>query len=429
LSKFNNNRRLTLRLDEGIRELPQLRTSTSEPQECSTPLVRGEKLQNVILFIQTELCNETLESYINDRNEVLQNLRKRNPEEYIRKRKEYLREALVFAKQTLSGLKNIHSHHLVHRDLKPSNIFLAGKTCKIGDFGLVKQLVSMYPVDGSPSEKSSVNNESSPASGDEDYNSNSKKSSDPSSVNNSDAEDHITRSIGTRLFASPEQWMADKESFDYRADIFSLGVIFLLLFHPMSTHMERTNIIKDSKDGKIPEGLEKELPEIAVIIKKMLSLDPNARPCIDKIIHDLKLPNEIRSHLHGSVSFRKENALRWRKKYFKLFDNNLHLYNNETDRKAENVYNLDHWGITLENDDKVTNSRASTSNTIEDEYCMEGLECEPTDESHDNNVKTIKKNLFIKLESSDQLGCELKMGDQQGVEELFRVFERVKRAL
>jgi len=292
----------------------------------------------------------------------------------------------------------------------------------------------MYPVDGSPSEKGSRKDENSsqgsPGSGEEDYQLHSKKSSDPSFSNNqSDAEDHITKSIGTRMFASPEQWMADKESFDYRADIFSLGVIFLLLFHPMCTHMERTNAINDGKDGKIPEGLEKELPEIAVIIKKMLSLDPNARPCIDKIIQDLKLPNEIRSHLHGSVSFRKENSLRWRKKYFKLFDTNLHLYNNETDRKAESVYNLSHWGITLEDGAKTANSRDSAANASEDEFCLEGLDCESTDDSHDNNIKVVKKNTFIKLESSDQLGCELKMNDQQGMEELFRVFERVKISL
>jgi len=332
---------------------------------------------------------------------------------------------LLFANQTLNGLASIHSHHVVHRDLKPSNIFLVGKICKIGDFGLVKQLVSMYPVEGSPSsytsDKSVLNSENSsqesPDSA-EDYHLNSKKSSDPSFGRHSDAGDHITRSIGTRMFASPEQWMADKESFDYRADIFSLGVIFLLLFHPMGTHMERTNIIKDSKDGKIPEALEKELPEIACIIKRMLSLDPNARPCVEKIIQGLRLPNEIRSHVQGHISFRKENALRWRKKCFKLFDSNLHLYNNENDRKAESVYNLSQWGITLEDDKKTTQSRgAAGKGAFEDEFCMEGLDCESDNE---------RKNPIIKLESSDQLGCELKMKDQQAMVELFKVFEQVK---
>ena len=82
----------------------------------------------------------------------------------------------------------------------------------------------------------------------------------------------------------------------------------------MSTYMERTDIIKDSKEGKIPEALEKELPDIAAIIKKMLSLDPASRPSIEKIVQSLKLPSQMRSQLCGSLKFRKENALRWRKK-------------------------------------------------------------------------------------------------------------------
>lgn len=82
----------------------------------------------------------------------------------------------------------------------------------------------------------------------------------------------------------------------------------------MSTYMERTNIIKDSKDGKIPDSMEKELPEIAKIIKQMLSLEPSSRPCIEKIIQSLKLPMEIKSQFCGNVKFRRENGLKWRKK-------------------------------------------------------------------------------------------------------------------
>ncbi len=82
----------------------------------------------------------------------------------------------------------------------------------------------------------------------------------------------------------------------------------------MSTYMEKINIIKEAKEGRIPESLEKELPEVAEIIKKMLSIEPSSRPTIDKIIESLNLPCAIKSQLNGSVYFRKENALRWRKK-------------------------------------------------------------------------------------------------------------------
>jgi serine/threonine protein kinase len=244
-----------------------------------------------------------------------------------------------------------------------------------------------------------------------------KKSSDPSyGKDGSDTEDHITRNIGTRLFASPEQWMADKDTFDYRADIFSLGVTFLLLFHPMSTYMERNDMIQDSKDGKIPESLEKELPEIAGIIKKMLSLDPSARPSILEIIQSLKLPCEIRSQLQGSISFRRENALRWRNKYFKLIDSNLYLYNKETDKKAENIYTLFQWKVTREFVEEDPKSRGSAhKGESEGEFRMNGL-------VHDSG------DMCIKLENSDQLGCELKLEDSNAMEELFKAFEKYKGA-
>jgi len=41
-----------------------------------------------------------------------------------------------FLKHINSGLMHLHGKGLIHRDIKPANIFVAGTTCKIGDFGL-----------------------------------------------------------------------------------------------------------------------------------------------------------------------------------------------------------------------------------------------------------------------------------------------------
>eukprot|EP00434_Breviolum_minutum_P008144 symbB.v1.2.007181.t1/scaffold436.1/size343649/13 len=41
-----------------------------------------------------------------------------------------------YLKHINSGLMHLHGKGLIHRDIKPANIFVAGKTCKIGDFGL-----------------------------------------------------------------------------------------------------------------------------------------------------------------------------------------------------------------------------------------------------------------------------------------------------
>jgi len=380
-----------------------------------------------MLFIQTELCSDTLESYIDARNIHLQDLKKHNPEEYCKKRREYFREALVFAKQVLNGISHIHSHHIVHRDIKPSNIFIVGKTCKIGDFGLVKQLESLYPVENSPfTETADANMDKAfqpPKVHDpEGLGLITKKSSSGPSFKDkegcrSDNDDRMTKSIGTRMYASPEQWMADKDSFDCRADIFSLGVTFLLLFHPMSTHMERINCIKDSKDGKIPEALEKELPEIAAIIKKMLSLDPAYRPCIEKIIQGLKLPHAMKSQLCGNIYFRKETALRWRKKYFKLIDGTLHIYNRETEKKAENIYNLPHWDVKLE---ELLSSEKRSNPTVKNDQC-EGVR---TEESSTRKPK----EMYLKLENADQLGCEFKAEDPNVLTDIMKASEEFKGA-
>lgn len=44
--------------------------------------------------------------------------------------------------------------------------------------------------------------------------------------------DTITEKCGTITYASPEQLNANYDNFDYRADIYSLGVIMLQLFCP-----------------------------------------------------------------------------------------------------------------------------------------------------------------------------------------------------
>ena len=86
---------------------------------------------------------------------------------------------------------------------------------------------------------------------------------DDSDISFPEKESPMTKSVGTRTFASPEQLRADTQQFDHRADIFSLGLVFLLIFHPMATAMERFGVLRDAKKGKIPESLTNEFPELA----------------------------------------------------------------------------------------------------------------------------------------------------------------------
>ena len=409
-SKFGRNRP-EIHIEKPLQIQNQAWRAASETEECATPLVRGEKLEDIKLFIQTELCNHTLENYIDNRNEHLIQLKKSNEEEYRKKKNEYLREALVFAKQILNGLSYIHSQLVVHRDLKPSNIFIADKVCKIGDFGLVKQLISFYPVENSPltgKGDQTVHSEGeSPISDSSD--SALKESSSDVFVGqdrecNSATDEYITKNIGTRMYASPEQWMADKETFDFRADIFSLGLIFLLLFCPTSTFMERTNILKESKDGRIPESLEKELPEITNVIKQMLSEDPALRPSIASILQSLKLPCEIHSNARGVISLKKENASRWRKKYYKVIEKSLLIYNRENDKKAEESFYLPDWSLALEEQTSCQNQRNNS----------------PAKNSKEQTTPERSNGTVVKFEHSDLVGCEFRLESLQEVAELFR---------
>ncbi|HCG03629.1 MAG TPA: hypothetical protein DEV75_00320 [Desulfovibrio sp.] len=49
-------------------------------------------------------------------------------------------EKLLISLQLISAISFLSSLDIAHRDIKPSNIFLNGRTCVLGDFGLIKQL-------------------------------------------------------------------------------------------------------------------------------------------------------------------------------------------------------------------------------------------------------------------------------------------------
>jgi len=210
----------------------------------------------------------------------------------------------------------------------------------------------------------------------------------------------MTRSVGTKTFASPEQLSADKEKFDHRADIFSLGLVFLLLFHPMGTSMEQHKTIKDCKNRILPGELSKELPEIAGLIGKMMAENPNDRPSLDVVSRHLSVPLIACSDLAGSLSIQRENSMSWKKKHFKLIDKQLYIFEKEQDKKAEQVYDLSQWRIVIKE---------------------AGQEERPTTEIiNKENVSPV-----ISLEDPMQLGCAFRTDSYLKTQELFERFRRI----
>lgn len=194
---------------------------------------------NPTLFIQMQLCNYTLKDWINKR----QNLTI-NKDINIK----------IFT-QILNGVQYIHQNKIIHRDLKPTNIFLSGDDLqvKIGDFGLATQ--------------------------DKTYTSDKLLSS----------------TKGTFLYTSPEQ--ENRQDFDNKTDIYSLGIILFELFYPFDTQMERAITLNKIKTlSELPNEFINNYPKISNLILNMIHKDQNKRLNIQQTItnfHNLNITNEI----------------------------------------------------------------------------------------------------------------------------------------
>jgi eukaryotic translation initiation factor 2-alpha kinase 3 len=116
---------------------------------------------------------------------------------------------------------------LIHRDLKPSNIFFAmDGTIKVGDLGLVKDMVS----EGN------------------DWNSEGLQSASLAPPQ-SPRKNH-TDQIGTRLYMSPEQ-VASKP-YNHKVDVYALAVILFELLVKFDTGSERAHVIPQLKLLRFP---------------------------------------------------------------------------------------------------------------------------------------------------------------------------------
>jgi len=127
--------------------------------------------------------------------------------------------------------------------------------------------------------------------------------------------------------------------------------------------MEQLQVISDAKSGKFPAELEKNLPEITKILKKMLAIDPNERPSLENILQHLKLPAEMDIELSGDIIFKREDSDAWDNKYFKLVGKDLYVFNNKKAKKAESVYSLAEWSVLLEDSEKIFDQDENSKNS------------------------------------------------------------------
>jgi translation initiation factor 2-alpha kinase 1 len=174
--------------------------------------------KQLVLFIQMELCENTLHAWLEQLNSSFRR-------DTFRRIEEKILHCMV---DLLRGVQFIHKKGYIHRDLKPKNIYwkpdVEGASelgdqrghWKIGDFGLATW--SQSPVEqDSKLQKQSLG-------------------------------------IGTVTYASPEQLNENWEAhYTAQTDIYSLGIILFELLVPMSTGMERAEKLHQLRQGILPE--------------------------------------------------------------------------------------------------------------------------------------------------------------------------------
>ncbi|XP_075371366.1 eukaryotic translation initiation factor 2-alpha kinase 1 [Mycteria americana] len=198
----------------------------------------------LMLHIQMQLCEISLWDWIVDRN-------KRCSERTEETSSPYhlvdVRWTMKIFQELLEGVCYIHSMGVMHRDIKPRNIFLHGSDhhVKIGDFGLACKDLLWDDAD---------------------------RWFRTERINGL----MHTSGVGTCLYASPEQLQGSH--YDFKSDMYSMGVILLELFQPFGTEMERTKVLTYLRNGQIPHTFYKKWPIQAKYVKLLTSQRSTERP-------------------------------------------------------------------------------------------------------------------------------------------------------
>ncbi|KAH2019830.1 hypothetical protein KXV45_003763 [Aspergillus fumigatus] len=167
-------------------------------------------------------------------------------------------------RQILDGLSHIHSHGIIHRDLKPDNIFIdVASNPRIGDFGLATSGQFTTAVRSSTT---------------------------------ADFEGNLTRSLGTTYYVAPEMKSGFAGHYNEKVDMYSLGIIFFEMCHPLPTGMERDQTLRAIREEHHTLPPTFHYSEKAVqgnIIESLLSHDPKERPSASELLQSGKIPLQV----------------------------------------------------------------------------------------------------------------------------------------
>lgn len=237
-----------------------------------------------VLYIQMQLCDETLSSY----------LEKRNAEGTINRT-----ENINVLKQICKGLKYLHSQGIIHRDLKPSNIFLIrkaqsklsdsiledviGQTSEfvvvIGDFGLAVFNEAQFEYNNQIRLSPTLDLDSKKLKMVPSYNKPTKDC-----LMSTSPRKQLTTGIGTLTYASPEQ--CNQSEYDAKTDVYSLGIIFFEMFSVFGTQMERIQQLSNLRKNTLPKNFLLNLPKESALVMSMIAQGSEDRPTVAEILDE-----------------------------------------------------------------------------------------------------------------------------------------------
>jgi serine/threonine protein kinase len=169
----------------------------------------------------------------------------------IRRGTASMSEKISYGMQLLSALGHLSQLDppVVHRDIKPQNVFVKGKSCVLGDFGLMKHL----------------------------------------NVGEDEDREMMKESIGVGMpfhYRTPDQvaYLKGETAIGPQSDIFQLGLVLAELFtgrNPERPAASFSDDVKLDRLGGIPGALS---GGIAAVIERMLIPDPAQRPGAAKLL-------------------------------------------------------------------------------------------------------------------------------------------------
>uniref|UniRef100_A0A2P2HXH6 non-specific serine/threonine protein kinase n=1 Tax=Hirondellea gigas TaxID=1518452 RepID=A0A2P2HXH6_9CRUS len=236
-----------------------VRSSLSDDNHNDRHNKQLEKSTNAnkeFLYIQMELCDpSSLKDWLALNNE--------RPMDKV----------LKYFLDIVRAMEHVHDKQMMHRDLKPSNIFFDRNQenfVKVGDFGLGTRILD-----------------------DED----TVTARTPCTTQSGKTfENQHTKKAGTQSYMSPEQF--DNRDYDYKVDIFSMGLILFEMLWVMTTGQEKIKVMKQLREQCFPEGFKQEHPEEYELLQLMLNPDPDKRPTTRGIrarmpLKKMQLPHEL----------------------------------------------------------------------------------------------------------------------------------------